>query len=147
MKDEQPKSEKVKVVQRFELTDALWERLQAVLPPEPVKTTLRGRPAADPRKVANAIFFVLRTGCQWKAVRVESHGVSGSTAHRYFQQWQQSGAFFQFWGAALKEYELSQGIGWTWQSMDGAMTKAPLGGIMWVPIPLTERNRAPNARS
>ncbi len=29
---------------------------------------------------------------------------------------------------ALTEYDDLKGIDWKWQSMDGAMTKAPLGG-------------------
>jgi len=29
---------------------------------------------------------------------------------------------------ALREYDALEGIDWGWQSLDGAMTKAPLGG-------------------
>jgi hypothetical protein len=29
---------------------------------------------------------------------------------------------------ALEDYDELKGIDWSWQSMDGAMTKAPLGG-------------------
>jgi putative transposase len=32
------------------------------------------------------------------------------------------------WKAGLLEYDEAQGIEWAWQSVDGAMTKAPLGG-------------------
>lgn len=32
------------------------------------------------------------------------------------------------WKAALLEYDERLGIAWNWQSMDGAMTKSPLGG-------------------
>jgi hypothetical protein len=28
----------------------------------------------------------------------------------------------------LKRYDQRRGIGWNWQSVDGSMTKAPLGG-------------------
>jgi hypothetical protein len=37
------------------------------------------------------------------------------------------------WANGLKEYDELKGIQWRWQSMDGTMTKAPLGG---------EKNRA-----
>lgn len=37
------------------------------------------------RRVLNGILYVMRTGCQWKAVPRE-YG-SGSSVHRYFQQW------------------------------------------------------------
>jgi hypothetical protein len=36
--------------------------------------------------------------------------------------------FQQLWAAGLLEYDKLKGIDWAWQSMDGAMTKAPLGG-------------------
>jgi hypothetical protein len=32
------------------------------------------------------------------------------------------------WRAGLLEYDCLQGIDWDWSSMDGCMTKAPLGG-------------------
>jgi hypothetical protein len=41
--------------------------------------------------------------------------------------------FATLWTAALLEYDDLVALEWTWQSMDGAMTKSPLGG---------EKNRA-----
>lgn len=78
------------------------------------------------RKVMDAIFYVLRTGCQWKALPPE-YG-SGSTAHRYFQAWRGRGVFEQLWKEALEEYDELRGIAWREVALDGAMTKAPLGG-------------------
>src|SRR5262249_51098511 len=46
-----------------DLTDAEWERAQHCLSPEP----RRGRPRAHPvRRILDAIFYVLRTGCPWR---------------------------------------------------------------------------------
>ena len=53
---------------------------------------------------------------------------SGSTLHRYFQQWTAAGVFRKLWKASLLEYDELKGIQWNWQSVDGAMTKSPLGG-------------------
>jgi transposase len=78
------------------------------------------------RKVANGIFYVLRTGCQWKAAPREFG--SGSTLHRYFQAWTAANVFRKLWKATLLEYDELEGIQWNWQSVDGAMTKSPLGG-------------------
>ncbi len=36
--------------------------------------------------------------------------------------------FEELWQLALTEYDRLKGIDWKWQSMDGAMTKSPLGG-------------------
>ena len=53
----------------FRMTDAMWTRLKPLIPKR--KNTHRfggGRPPADDRKCLDAIFYRLRTGCQWKAL-------------------------------------------------------------------------------
>ena len=107
------------------LPDAVWERMESLLPtyrPSPGG----GRPRVPLRKVANGIFYVLRTGCQWNAAPAE-YG-SGSTLHRYFQAWQTRKVFKKLWKRGVLEYDELEGIDWEWQAHDGAMTKAPLGG-------------------
>ena len=75
----------------------------------------------------DAIFFVLRTGCQWNSLNAT--GIcSSSSAHRRFQEWTAAGVFVTFWALGLEEYDELKGLDWEWLSMDGAMTKAPLGG-------------------
>jgi transposase len=74
----------------------------------------------------DGIFYVLRTGCQWKALP-RAIGAA-STVHDRFQQWVKAGVFRRLWEAGLLEYDALQGLDWEWQAMDGAMTKAPLGG-------------------
>jgi len=69
----------------------------------------------------------LRTGCQWKALDA-TRFCPGSTAHDRFQEWVEAGVFLKFWEAGLLEYDYFKGIDWSWLSMDGCMTKAPLGG-------------------
>lgn len=109
----------------WRLPEELWARLEPLLPR--YRTSRRGgRPRADLKQVARGVFYVLRTGCQWKAVPCE-YG-SGSTLHRYFQEWTSRGVFRRLWKASLLQYDERQGIAWNWQSMDGAMTKSPLGG-------------------
>ncbi len=78
----------------------------------------------EPRKIFAAIVFVLRTGIQWKALP-GSYG-SASAIHKHFQQWQRAGFFVALWQAGLAEYGEMEGIAWNWQSIDGAMLKAPL---------------------
>lgn len=48
--------------------------------------------------------------------------------HDRFQEWREAGLFKKMWKAGLLEYDKNRGIEWDWQSIDGAMTKAPLGG-------------------
>ena len=107
------------------ISEALWCRIEWVLPkyqPSPKG----GRPRLPLRKVVAGILYVLRTGCQWKAMPREFG--SGSAIHEYFQEWVRSGVFEKLWRLALEEYDEFQGIDWDWQSLDGAMTKSPLGG-------------------
>lgn len=108
-----------------QIPDSLWERIEPVLP-NYKRSCKGGRPRLPLRKVVTGIFYVLRTGCQWKAMP-EEFG-SGSAVHAYFQEWVQRGVFHKLWRLALEEYDDLEGIDWQWQSLDGAMTKAPLGG-------------------
>src|SRR5512137_2846655 len=121
-------------VASWELSDSLWERIEPLLPQPKSRYRGRGknrkhvgsRPAADRRKVMTEILYVMRTGCQWNALPKEFG--SGKTAHRYFQRWVRAGVFLRMWQAGLTEYDELKGVAWKWQAVDGAMTKAPLGG-------------------
>ncbi len=110
---------------KWRVSDELWERVEPLLPRYRVKRA-GGRPRVERRPVWDGILYVLRTGCQWKAAPSEFG--SASTLHRYFQEWTRKGVFFRLWKEALREYDALEGIDWGWQSLDGAMTKAPLGG-------------------
>jgi transposase len=111
----------------YRLPDALWTRIVELLPRRPVHPLGCHRPRVDDRRAMDAIFFVLRTGCQWNAL--SATGIcSSSSAHRRFQEWAQAGVFRELWRLGLIEYDGLKGIDWSWQAMDGAMTKAPLGG-------------------
>jgi len=112
----------------YQVSDEMWAQIQPLLPTR--VNTHRfggGRPPVDDRVCMNAILFVLRTGCQWNALNATSICPS-STAHDRFQQWVKAGVFHRLWAKGLLVYDKLKGIDWTWQSMDGAMTKAPLGG-------------------
>jgi transposase len=74
--------------------------------------------------VFEAIVFVLRTGCQWKALPAERFG-SASAVHKRFLEWEKAGFFEVLWRAGLAEYDDFEGIAWRWQSLDAAMMKAP----------------------
>jgi transposase len=112
---------------KWRIPDVLWEHIKPLLPrPKPHPLGCHN-PPVEPRKVMDAIFFVLRTGCQWNALNATGM-CSSSSAHRWFQVWTRAGVFRKLWKRSLKEYDQLEGIEWAWQSMDGAMTKAPLGG-------------------
>ena len=67
----------------------------------------------------DAIFFVLRTGCQWNALS-QTTLCSSSSAHRRFQEWTAAGVFEAFWCAGLLVYDELAGIDRSWLALDGA---------------------------
>ena len=109
----------------WRIPKGLWEYIEPLLPPKPPYPK-GGRPWTPARQCMDGIFYVLRTGCQWKALP-RSFGAA-STVHLRFQQWQAAGVFERLWQQGLLEYDTRRGLEWEWQAMDGAMTKAPLGG-------------------
>src|SRR5438876_6570211 len=117
-----------RIPDQWSIPDELWEAI-APLPPEHVNRHPfgGGRPRTPDRRCMEAILFVLRTGCQWKALDV-TRFCPGSTAHDRFQEWVQAGVFQTLWEHGLMSYDEWKGIDWSWLSMDGCMTKAPLGG-------------------
>jgi transposase len=121
----------------WRIPDALWEEMERFLPPRKPHPLGCHNPRVPDRNAMNGILFVLRTGCQWTAL--DATGICNhSSAHRRFQEWVQAGVFEQFWIYGLLCCKELRRIDWSWLSMDGAMTKAPLGG---------EKNRAQPHRS
>ena len=104
----------------FRISDALWAVLAPLLP---VRVNTHrfggGRPRVPDRCCADAIFYVLRTGCQWEALN-QTELCAKSTAHDRFQAWVAAGVFLQLWRAGVERFDELQGIDWHWLSMDGA---------------------------
>src|SRR6478609_3397388 len=111
----------------WRLPDALWAKIEPLLPARPKHPLGCHNPRVPERAAMDAIFFVLRTGCQWNALR-ETTICSSSSAHRRFQEWLAAGLFATFWREGLLAYDALRGIDWEWLALDGAMGKAPLGG-------------------
>jgi putative transposase len=130
----------------FRVSDELWAVLAPLLPTR-VKTHRfgGGRPRVPDRRCADAIFYVLRTGCQWEALH-QTEWCAKSTAHDRFQEGVDAGVFLKFWQTGVAQFDELQGIDWTWLSMDGAMAKAPLGGKTTGPNP-TDRAKGGVKRS
>jgi transposase len=74
----------------FAVPDALWRRIEPLLPPEPPKPK-SGRLRVPDRVAMAGILYRVRTGCQWKAIQ-RMFG-SGSTCHLRLTQWVRAGVF------------------------------------------------------
>ena len=111
----------------WRIPDAVWQRIEPLLPPRPSHPLGCHNPRVPDRDAMNAILLVLRTGMQWNALNAT--GIcSSSSAHRRFQDWVEGGVFHEIWRRGLLEYDSVVGIDWAWLACDGATGKAPLGG-------------------
>ncbi len=82
------------------IPDVVWDRIIAVLSPSIRRRKKEaGRPRMDDRKAMSAIFYVLRTGCQWNAL-------PSSTVHDRFQEWRKAGVFKPKYGENSQETTL-----------------------------------------
>jgi putative transposase len=81
-----------------DLTDAQWEVLGPLIPPPKPG----GRPRRlDMRAVLNAIFYVDRTGCQWRYLPKEYP--NWKTVYWYFTRWQDDSTWEQITDALRRQ--------------------------------------------
>src|SRR4030042_2582313 len=118
-------------VKTWEVSEELWKKVSPVIPTRKRERGRRykrrpggGRKAMDARKVFAGIVYVLRTGCQWKALPGEFG--SASSVHKYFLEWKRQGVFIRLWRKGLAEYDDMEGIAWAWKRVEGGVVKAPL---------------------
>jgi putative transposase len=118
---------KPKNVDFFQVPNQLWQVFEQLLP-KAAERNGPGRPRVSDRAALNGIWYVLWTGCQWKAVHRDWFGVSSSVLHERFQTWQSQGIFGKLMWAMATMYQQERAIGWEWQSIDSKTAPAPLGG-------------------
>ena len=74
-----------------DVSDAQWEVLQLVLPQPKWRPGGPGRKPMDLRRVMNGIFYVNKTGCQWRMMPQDiGHG---HTIYGYFRRWRREGVW------------------------------------------------------
>ena len=91
--------------QRYDtdLTADQFALLEPLLP-KPKRT---GRPRADLREVVNAVFYLLRSGCQW---RLLPHDFPPwSTVHTWYRRWRKDGTWENINEALRQQVRLAAG--------------------------------------
>jgi putative transposase len=80
----------MKTLKSTTMSDEFWQRAEPLIPKprrERRRKYLRraeaGRKVMDPRKELSAIVYVLRTGCDWKALPRKEFA-SARSVHKYF---------------------------------------------------------------
>lgn len=111
------------------LPDALWERIQPLLPPpKPRRFRFPGRKPLDDRKALLGILVVLKTGIPWEDLPQELGCGSGMTCWRRLQAWQHAGVWERLVELLLAELQGADRIDWSRAAIDGSQTRA-LGGV------------------
>ena len=108
------------VVRRGELTDAQWELIQPLLPPQRPRT---GRPALDHRLIVNAILWLTRTGAPWRDLPPERYG-SWKTVYSRFRRWSEQGIWNQVFEALLEEAQRRGDLDWDLHHIDSTIVRA-----------------------
>lgn len=122
------------------ISDALWERLQPLLPPAPPRRfRFPGRKPLDYRKVLTGILFVLKTGISWDDLPAELGCGCGKTCRHYLQVWHRAGVWRQLHALLLAELNAANLIDWDRALIDASFAKAPEGGEDTGPNPTDRR--------
>jgi putative transposase len=125
---------KPKSVKHYQVPRRLWRIAKQHLPRQKRKPG-PGRNRKGNREVLNGIWFILWTGCQWKAIPTEWFGVASSVLHERFQTWEKQGIWRKIFQSLLRFYGRKRRIQWTWQAVDSRSCAAPMGGSDTGPNP------------
>ncbi len=108
------------------LPDALWQRIQPLLPPPPGG----GAPRTVPdRACMAAIVFMCRTSTPWALLPVRELGCgSVTTCWNRFAEWARAGVFDRLQELLLDELGAAGLLDWSRVSVDAASLRAVRGG-------------------
>jgi transposase len=124
------------------VSDALWERIQPLLPPHRKRRfRFPGRKPIDDRKILTGILFVLKTGIAWDDLPADLGCGCGKTCRHYLQIWHEAGVWTKLHALLLAELNNANEIDWKRALIDASFAKAPEGGEDTGPNP-TDRSKS-----
>lgn len=106
-------------MKRGELTDARWEKLLPLLPPQKAWT---GRPAKDHRLILDGILWIDRTGAPWRDLP-ERYGPWQTVATRFYR-WRAAGIWDEVLAVLQQRADAEGRIGWEVHYVDGTIVRA-----------------------
>jgi transposase len=121
------------------VSDALWTRIQPLLPKQTSPTAKGGRPPIDDRAALTGILFVLKTGIQWEDLPCEMNCGCGMTCWRRLRDWQQAGVWDRLHELLLAELNEADKIDWSRAAADSSLLRAVGGGESTGPNPTDRR--------
>jgi transposase len=127
------------------VSDAFWEFIKPLLPPEPQVGPKGGRPPVKNRPALTGIMFVLKLGAPWQSIPKELGAGSGSTCWRRLAEWTKAGVWQRLHRKALGRLVEQGLLQECLLIIDSASVRALLGGATPGPTRPIGPNRAANA--
>ena len=109
------------------VVDALWERVEPVLPRRERRFRYPGRKRLDDRAALQGILFVLQTGIAWRHLPLELGFGSGSTCYRRLDEWQRAGVWERLHALLLSELRAAGELEWSRAVADSSHVQAKKG--------------------
>jgi transposase len=104
---------------RHELSDAQWQTLKPLLPPQ---RPARGRPNRPHRTILNGILWRLNTGAPWRDLPAR-YG-SWMTVYSRFRRWQRAGVWDRILAALQAAGDAAGQLDWSIQFLDATIVRA-----------------------
>ena len=109
------------------VSDALWERIEPLLPQVERRFRFPGRKRLPDREALQGILFVLHTGIAWRHLPLELGFGSGSTCYRRLDAWQQAGVWEKLHQLLLAELRAAGELEWSRAIADSSHVQAKKG--------------------
>ena len=106
------------------VSDALWERIEPLLPKVERRFRFPGRNRRPGRGALQGILFVLHTGIAWRHLPTELGFGSGSTCYRRLDEWQQAGVWERLHQLLLAELRAAGELEWSRAVADSSHVQA-----------------------
>lgn len=110
-----------------ELLDALWSRVEPLLPPNRPHPK-GGRPFASNKACLAGIVYVLRNGIRWNDMPKQFP--SSTTCWTRYALWTKLGIWEQVWAIVLEELQDAGQLDLSELTMDATFAEARKGGIV-----------------
>ncbi|WP_440446563.1 IS5 family transposase [Nocardia amamiensis] len=118
------------------VTDALWSRLEPLIPVRQRRFRHPGRRWTDDRAALEGILFVARTGIGWNQLPIALFGASGATCWRRLAEWHEAGVWQRLHEQVLNELRAAGRLELSNALVDSSHLRALKGGNHTGPSPV-----------